>query len=80
MAEHERDLITPNPAVPAKKELSAEQIAYRQIRGMSDRQVSNRLNRIANKSVHNIDAVWAIVLREVFNNTKPFGRMEPYLK
>ena len=79
MAEHERDLVTPNPAVPAKKELSAEQIAYRQIRGMSDRQVSGRLKTLT-RSNHNIDAVWAIVLREVFNNTKPFGPMEPYLK
>jgi hypothetical protein len=79
MAEHERDLVTPNPAVPAKKALSEEQIAYRQIRGMSDRQVSGRLKTLAHAD-HNIDAVWGIVLREVFNNTKPFGRMEPYLK
>ncbi len=79
MAEQERDLVIPNPAVPAKKALSDEQIAYRQIRGMSDRQVSGRLKTLANSSL-NIDAVWAIVLREVFDNTKPFGKMEPYLR
>ena len=63
-----------------KKELTPDQIASRQARKMSNRQMSRRLRRLANTSTHNIDAVWAIVLSQVFDNTKPMGRVEPYLR
>jgi len=65
---------------PEKKSLSPDQIIYRQVHKMSNRQMSRRLRRLANTSTHNIDAVWAIVLAEVFDNTKPMGRVEPYLR
>jgi len=63
-----------------KKVLSEDQIASRQARKMSNRQMSRRLRRLANTSTHDIDAVWAIVLSQVFDNTKPMGKVEPYLR
>jgi hypothetical protein len=66
-----------------KKELSPEQIAdrnlYREVHKMSDRKMSRRLKRLT-KSQTNIDATWAIVLSLIFDNTKPVGKMEPYLR
>lgn len=68
---------------PEKKQLTEEQIAdrnmYRHVHKMSNRAMGNRLKRLK-RSPHNIDAVWAIVLNEVFSNTIPVGRMEPYLR
>lgn len=69
---------------PAPKQLTEEQIAdraiQRQVHKRSDRQTSRRLKRLARTSSSNIDATWAIVLSLVFDNTKPMGRMEPYLR
>lgn len=65
---------------PAKKELTEDQIIGRQVRKMSNRQMSRRLKRLANTATHNMDAVWAIVLSQVFDNTKPMGKVEPYLR
>lgn len=63
-----------------KKELAPDQIMHRHIRSMSDRQMSARVNRIARESEHNMDAAWAIVLAQVFDNTKPNGTLEPFLR
>jgi hypothetical protein len=63
-----------------KKELTPDQLAYRQAHKMSNRQMSRRLKRIARTTPHNMDAVWAIVLSQVIDNTKPLGRMEPFLR
>ena len=69
---------------PVTKQLTEEQIAdrnvYREVTKMSNRKMSRRVNRIARDSEHNIDAVWAIVLAQVFDNTKPQGKMEPFLR
>lgn len=71
-----------------KKELAPDVIIQRQVEGMSNRRMSNRLKRITQvrglklkkSPPSNIDATWAIVLSAVFDNTKPLGRMEPYLR
>jgi hypothetical protein len=63
-----------------KKELAPDQLIQRQVQKMSNHQMSRRVNRIARESEHNMDAVWAIVLAQVLDNTKPLGRMEPYLR
>lgn len=68
------------PQVQPEKELTEDQIIGRQVRKMSNRQMSRRLKRLANESVHNIDALYAIVLSTVFENTKPMGKVEPYLR
>ena len=75
-------------AHPAKKELSPEQILEQEIHGMTNRKLSHRLSRLAQgrglklkkTPLSNIDSTWAIVLSAVLNNTKPLGRMEPYLR
>jgi len=63
-----------------KKELTADELAERQATAMSNRQMTRRVKRIARNSASNADATWAIVLSAVFENTKPVGRMEPYLR
>ena len=72
----------------AKKELTPDQILEREIHGMTNQKLSRRLSRIAQgrglkfkkSPPSNIDSVWAIVLSAVFDNTKPRGRMEPFLR
>jgi hypothetical protein len=70
-------------AEEVKKELTPEQLAdrnmYREVHKMSNRKMSRRLKRLA-RSESNIDATWGIVLSLIFENTKPHGRMEPYLR
>jgi hypothetical protein len=67
-----------------KKTLSPEQIAdknlYHEVHVRSNHQTSRRLKRLARESESNIDATWAIVLSLIFDNTKPVGKMEPYLR
>lgn len=73
-----------NQAPTVKKELTPEQLAERQAEAMSNRQMLRRVQRIARGSkknpTSNIDATWAIVLQCVLENTKPVGRMEPFLR
>jgi hypothetical protein len=72
----------------AKKELTPDQILEREIHGMTNRKMSRRLSRIANSRglkfkkspPSNIDSTWDIVLSAVLDNTKPLGRMEPFLR
>jgi hypothetical protein len=65
------------------KQLAEEQLTdrnlQREIAKRSDKQTARRLKRLS-RSSHNIDSVWAIVLQLVFENTKPQGRMEPFLR
>jgi len=75
-------------AHPAKKELSPEQILEREIHGMTNRKLARRLSRLAEgrglklkkAPLSNINSTWAIVLSAVLDNTKPMGRMEPFLR
>ena len=65
------------------KQLTEEQIAdrnlQREVTKRSNKQTTRRLKRLS-RSSHNIDSVWAIVLQLVFENTKPVGKMEPFLR
>jgi hypothetical protein len=65
------------------KQLTEEQLADRNLQRetakRSDKQTARRLKRLS-RSSHNIDSVWAIVLGLVFENTKPVGKMEPFLR
>lgn len=65
---------------PEKKPLSPEELAFREAKHMKNRHMLNRIRRIAETTRSNADATWAIVLSVVLENTKPLGRMEPYLR
>lgn len=63
-----------------KKELSPEQILQRNILAMPNKQMSRRLKRLTRTNGSNIDNAFAVVLSIVFDNTKPMGKMEPFLR
>lgn len=72
------------PGKEVKKEPTPDQILERHIEAMADHSMVRRLRRITRGSkknpTSNIDATWAIVLSCVFENTKPVGKMEPFLR
>lgn len=63
-----------------KKELTPEQIFEGQVKKMSDEHISRRMRRLVRTPSSNIDSIWAIALSIVFDNTKPIGKMEPFLR
>lgn len=73
-----------------KKELTPEQLAdrnmYREVHKMPNQKMSRRLKRLSfgksktSKGLNNMELTWATVLSIVFDNTKPQGKMEPYLR
>ncbi len=68
----------------AKKPMTRESAAAKHLRTMPDKQLLNRVKNYPRrkecKNEINIDIVHAIVLSLVMENTKPLGRMEPYLR
>jgi hypothetical protein len=75
--------VQPESKMIETKQLTEEQLAdrnlQREIAKHSDKQTARRIKRLS-RSSYNIDSVWAIVLGLVFENTKPQGRMEPFLR
>jgi len=68
---------------PVKKEWTPDQIMAKHIRTMSNRQLSNRLRRLARQHHSNMDNAWAVVLSIVFDNSRTSqigGRMDAYLR
>lgn len=74
---------------PTKKEWTPDQIMAKQIRTMSNRQMSRRLKRLSQSRglklkknpLSNMDSAYAIILSTVFDNSKlTGGRMEAYLR
>jgi hypothetical protein len=67
-----------------KKAMTPEQAAAKHLRTMSDKQLLNRVKKYPRTKLRkheiNIDIVRALVLALVMENTKPLGRMEPYLR
>lgn len=57
-----------------KKEKSPEEILECEVKGMSNRKLQNRLNRLR-RSRSNSQAMWAILLSTVMES-----RTEPYLR
>lgn len=68
---------------PSKK-MSPEQAAAKHLRTMPDKQLLNRIKKYPRTKLRkheiNIDIVCALVLALVFENTKPLGKLEPYLR
>jgi len=67
-----------------KKPMTPEQAAAKHLRTMPNKQLLNRIKKYPRTKQHkheiNTDIVRALVLSLVMENTKPLGRMEPYLR
>jgi hypothetical protein len=66
--------------VEQPKKLTPDQITDHEVRKMSNRQMLNHLKKIARKDPVSFKGTWAVVLTAVLENTKPMGRMEPFLR
>lgn len=73
----------PDPAVPVKGPMDPVEIYRRNVRTMSNRQMSNHLRRRARNKQSGMDGAWATILSVVFDNTKSTGvggKLMPYLR
>lgn len=67
-------------AAPAKPAMDPVEIYRRNVHMMPDRVLASHLRRKARKKSSMIDSAWATILSAVFENTKPYGKVDPYIK
>lgn len=72
---------TDQSAVPVKAAMDPIEIYRRNVRTMSNRQMSSHLRRKARQKKTGMEGAWASILSIVFDNSKAVGgKIESYLR
>jgi hypothetical protein len=83
MSDQTNEVKAPDPAAPVKAPMDPVEIYRRNVRTMSNRQLSGHLRRKKRQKITGMDGLWACVSSIVFDNTQSSGvggKLMPYLR